>query len=122
MSITLINPCDERKDNQLWRRRCDLDTLAGKTIGLLDISKPGGNVFLDRLERLLRERYSVSRVLRENEADLHQTGARRAAREVAARRRRDRRASRLRVLYDVQFARHDPDGKFGHSSGARGYT
>ena len=33
-----------------------LATLNGKRIGLLDISKPRGDVFLDRLEELLRER------------------------------------------------------------------
>ena len=30
--------------------------LAGLTVGLLDISKPRGNVFLDRVEELLRVR------------------------------------------------------------------
>jgi hypothetical protein len=30
-------------------------SLRGKTIGLLDISKPRGNVFLDRLEQRLNE-------------------------------------------------------------------
>lgn len=33
-----------------------LETLEGVTVGLLDISKPRGNVFLDRLEVLLAER------------------------------------------------------------------
>lgn len=42
-----------------------LGTLQGKTIALLDISKPGGSVFLDRIERLLKERYSVAGVIRE---------------------------------------------------------
>lgn len=32
------------------------DTLTGATVGLLDISKPRGDVFLDRLERLLSDR------------------------------------------------------------------
>lgn len=41
-----------------------LHTIAGKTVGLLDISKPGGNIFLDRLEDLLRTRYAVAQVLR----------------------------------------------------------
>jgi hypothetical protein len=41
-----------------------LDTLSGKTIGLLDISKPGGSVFLDTLERLLRERFDVQEIVR----------------------------------------------------------
>lgn len=31
-------------------------SLEGRTIGLLDISKPRGDVFLERLEELLRER------------------------------------------------------------------
>jgi hypothetical protein len=31
-----------------------LDALAGKTVGLLDISKPRGDLFLDRLEEKLR--------------------------------------------------------------------
>ena len=31
-------------------------TLAGRTVGLLDISKPRGNVFLDRLAELLTAR------------------------------------------------------------------
>ena len=41
-----------------------LDTLAGKVVGLLDISKPGGSIFLDRLERLLKERHGVKQVVR----------------------------------------------------------
>ena len=41
-----------------------LDTLAGKTVALLDISKPGGSIFLDRIEHLLREEYHAGRVLR----------------------------------------------------------
>jgi hypothetical protein len=41
-----------------------LDSLQGTTLGLLDISKPGGSVFLDRLERLLVEQHGVARVVR----------------------------------------------------------
>ncbi len=41
-----------------------LATLAGRTIGLLDISKPGGEVFLNRLEAMLRERAGVAEVIR----------------------------------------------------------
>ena len=41
-----------------------LDTLAGKTIGLVDINKAKGVFFLDRLEEVLRERYGVKDVLR----------------------------------------------------------
>ena len=45
MPITLVNPLDETPrivSNPAPR----LNNLAGKTIGLLDISKPGGSVFL----------------------------------------------------------------------------
>ena len=41
-----------------------LATLEGKTVGLLDISKPGGDVFLDRLAQLLVERHGVALVIR----------------------------------------------------------
>jgi hypothetical protein len=63
MSITLVNPCNEQKPAAGHAGRAG--TLAGRTIVLLDISKPGGGVFLDRIERLLLERYSVGRVIRE---------------------------------------------------------
>jgi hypothetical protein len=36
-------------------------TLAGRTVGLLDISKPRGDVFLDRLAELLAARGAVVR-------------------------------------------------------------
>jgi len=63
MSITLVNPLDETPrvaGNPAPR----LDTLSGKTVGLLDISKPGGSIFLDRLERLLKQRHDVAQVVR----------------------------------------------------------
>ena len=63
MPVTLINPFDEtaRAPRSAAPR---LRTLAGKTIGLLDISKAGGSFFLDELERLLKERASVAQVVR----------------------------------------------------------
>ena len=63
MPITLINPMNETvvKASPSPPR---LESLAGKRIGLLDISKPGGSFFLDRLERLLRERYHAAEILR----------------------------------------------------------
>ncbi len=61
---TLVNPLDERSgDRQSPAPR--LDNLEGKTLALLDISKPRGKEFLDRLEQLLKERYGVSKVVRE---------------------------------------------------------
>ncbi len=61
---TLVNPLDERsREAQPAAPR--LDTLEGKTLALLDISKPKGKEFLDRLELLLEERYGVAKIVRE---------------------------------------------------------
>jgi hypothetical protein len=51
----LLDPTSERA---LARRERAprLDSVSGVTVGLLDISKPRGDVFLDRLEALLRQR------------------------------------------------------------------
>ncbi|MDQ6774457.1 MAG: hypothetical protein M3024_16000 [Candidatus Dormibacteraeota bacterium] len=51
----LLDPTSETRPvaRQLSPR---LPGVAGRRIGLLDISKPRGDVFLDRLEALLQER------------------------------------------------------------------
>ena len=49
----------------------------GAAIGLLDISKPRGDVFLDRIEARLRER--GAEVVALLQADVHQAGADRPA-------------------------------------------
>ena len=41
-----------------------LSSLRGKTIALLDIGFPNSNVFLDRIETLLKDRYGVAEVAR----------------------------------------------------------
>jgi hypothetical protein len=50
-----LDPTSERTTitRSLAERPASLD---GKVVGLLDITKPRGNVFLDRLETLLHER------------------------------------------------------------------
>ncbi len=52
---TLMDPTSEisPQDLQPLPRPTDL---SGKTVGLLDISKPRGDVFIDRLEDLLVQR------------------------------------------------------------------
>ena len=51
----LLDPTNERTSAQ--REPAPRPpSLEGLTVGLLDISKPRGDVFLDRLEALLRER------------------------------------------------------------------
>jgi hypothetical protein len=41
-----------------------LASLKGKKIGLLDISKPGGNFFLDRLEEIFKTKYGAAEIVR----------------------------------------------------------
>lgn len=63
MAVTLVNPMNEAaREAALPAPR--LKTLAGAKVALLDISKPGGDVFLNHLEKLLRERYGVAEILR----------------------------------------------------------
>jgi hypothetical protein len=64
MPITLVNPLNEILP-QAGIAAPRLLELKGKTIALLDISKPGGSIFLDRIERLLKERHGVASVIRE---------------------------------------------------------
>jgi len=51
----VLDPTSERAV-ALRPRRPRIATLDGVTVGLLDISKPRGDVFLTRLEERLRER------------------------------------------------------------------
>jgi hypothetical protein len=56
----LLDPTGERRpaDRPLASR---LDSIAGTTIGLLDISKPRGNVFLDQIQVHLEARGAIVR-------------------------------------------------------------
>jgi hypothetical protein len=65
MPTLLINPFDESR-HEPRQAAPRLASLAGATVGLLDISKPGGNFFLDHLARLLQERCGVAQVVRES--------------------------------------------------------
>ena len=59
---TLIDPRNERRAED-GRPAARLPSLKGRAVALIDISKPGGSVFLDRLEVRLRD-YGVARVTR----------------------------------------------------------
>jgi hypothetical protein len=63
MPITLVHPGNESKP-QAAAPPARLESLRGKKIGLLDISKPGGSIFLDRLQELLTAQYGVAEVVR----------------------------------------------------------
>ena len=60
MTTVLLDPTGERSliERAHTKRPASLD---GLTVGLLDISKPRGNVFLDRLESLLNARGIATR-------------------------------------------------------------
>lgn len=53
MPTVLINPLNEAVNRKV-APAARLSRLAGSKIGLLDISKPGGSIFLDRIEHLLK--------------------------------------------------------------------
>lgn len=53
--VVVLDPTNELRPST-FEAAPRLPDLRGRTIGLLDISKPRGDVFLDRLEELLSER------------------------------------------------------------------
>jgi transcriptional regulator of acetoin/glycerol metabolism len=55
MDQVLLDPTPEDA-TALRAQAAPLDDLTGQVIGLLDISKPRGNVYLDEIARLLGER------------------------------------------------------------------
>src|SRR5262249_23690817 len=63
MAVTIVHPGNENIPKAATPPP-RLVSLAGKKIGLLDISKPGGSFFLDRMEELLRTRYGAAEVVR----------------------------------------------------------
>jgi hypothetical protein len=64
MGMRIVNPLNETAP-QAAPAAPRLGKLEGKTIALLDISKSGGSIFLDRLEHRLRTQHGVSAVIRE---------------------------------------------------------
>ncbi len=54
-ATVLLDPTGEHSP-AARERVARLDTLENKTVGLLDISKPRGDLFLDTLEKRLRDR------------------------------------------------------------------
>jgi hypothetical protein len=63
MDTTIVNPMNETVVKAAVAP-ARLPSLAGRKIALLDISKPGSSVFLDRLGEILRERYRAAEILR----------------------------------------------------------
>ena len=95
MPEILVNPLDESQ----WpaaRPAQRLDSLAGTSIALLDISKRGSSVFLDRLESLLKQDFGVKEIVRE----VKPTFAKPAPPEVIERLRRARVQAVIQALAD----------------------
>jgi len=63
MPTKLVNPMNETPA-RVAAPPVRMRELKGTTLGLLDISKPGGSFFLDRLEKLLKERFQIQNVVR----------------------------------------------------------
>ena len=63
MAVTIVHPGNESVAKAA-APPVRLASLAGRRIGLLDISKPGGSFFLDRLEEILRTKYGAADVVR----------------------------------------------------------
>ncbi len=53
--VVLLDPTNERR-LAIRERVPRLDSVSGRTVGFLDISKARGNVFLDRLQEHFEER------------------------------------------------------------------
>lgn len=54
MTTVLLDPGSEREP-VTREPLAPVASVSGRTVGLLDISKPRGDVFLDEVERLLRD-------------------------------------------------------------------
>lgn len=62
MALEYLDPTDSVTTTRAMAPRPE--SLEGKVVGLLDISKPKGSYFLDRVEELLRERARPRAILR----------------------------------------------------------
>jgi len=60
MTTTLLDPTGERRPVER-ASAARLPALAGRTVAVLDISKPRGSVFLDRVSELLTARGATVR-------------------------------------------------------------
>lgn len=62
-NITLLDPVAPNNPSEKYLAP-RLDDLNGKVMGLLNISKNGSDIFLDRVEELMRENFDLVDVVR----------------------------------------------------------
>ena len=72
MSVILVNPTNEVAAAPK-PAAARLKSLHGARLVLLDISKPGGSIFLDRLESILTSGYGATNILREKKPTFAKT-------------------------------------------------
>ena len=70
----ILDPTDEREP--IGRQLAARPGALSGAVGIVDISKPRGDVFCDELEALLRDRQARARRGSPPEADLHPAGPR----------------------------------------------
>ncbi len=61
--IEVLDPTAQA-DEQKLKLATRLNDLNGKTLGMLDNSKPNFDLFLDRVEELLRQHYKIAKIVR----------------------------------------------------------
>ena len=59
----LLNPTSQEETTEKYLAP-RLDNLDGKVMGLLDITKNGSDIFLDRVEELICEQFNIAEVVR----------------------------------------------------------
>jgi hypothetical protein len=62
-NVTLLDPTSQSDAAEKFLAP-RLETFDGKVMGLLDITKNGSDIFLDRVEELMRERFGIAEVIR----------------------------------------------------------
>ena len=83
MSIRVLDPRLDPEGEEP-RMAPALASLAGATVGLLDNAKIGTTVFLDHVERMLRERHGIGSVIRRRKPDSSRPVPREMLAELAA--------------------------------------
>ena len=62
-NYTLLNPSSQGDVSEKYLAP-RLDNLDGKVMGLLDITKNGSDIFLERVEELICERFEITEIVR----------------------------------------------------------
>ena len=68
-NVTLLDPTSQGDVSAKFLAP-RLDSLDGKVMGLLNITKNGSDIFLERVEELMRERFDLADVLHVKKTDV----------------------------------------------------